>query len=225
MLARKRMIETIEAETKYTRRMTGRSTLNSCVIDTMRRVPRDEFVPSSVKDFAYNDSPLSIGHGQTISQPFIVALMTDLLQPQADDVILEVGTGSGYQAAILSQLVKQVYSVEVIETLAGEASKALQRLGYHNVEVKVGDGSQGWQEHAPYDGIIVTAAAPFVPPALIDQLKPLARLVIPVGLPYMSQSLLLIEKDEKGEISTRDVLAVAFVPLVSDSENQETQET
>ncbi len=224
MLARKRMIETIEAETKYTRHMTGRETLDRCVIEAMRETPRDEFVPPGVKDFAYNDGPLSIGHGQTISQPFIVALMTDLLQPQAGDVMLEVGTGSGYQAAILSQLVKQVYSIEVIDTLAVEAAATLQRLGYHNVEVKAGDGSQGWQAHAPYDGIIVTAAAPFVPQPLIDQLKPHARLVIPVGLPYMSQSLLLIKKDENGKISTRDVLAVAFVPLVNDSEKQNDQD-
>jgi len=217
MLARKRMIETIKTETKYTRRMTGQDSLDSGVIEVMRRVPREEFVPAGVKGFAYNDSPLSIGCGQTISQPFIVALMTDLLQPQADDVILEVGTGSGYQAAILSQLVKQVYSIEVIKQLAGEASEVLQRLGYLNVELKVGDGAQGWQEHAPYDGIIVTAAAPFVPQPLIDQLKPHARLVIPVGQPYLSQALLLIEKDENGAISTRDILDVVFVPLVNGS--------
>ncbi len=224
MSARKRMIATIEAETKYTRHLTGRDSLDSCVIDAMREVPRDAFVPPGVKAFAYNDSPLSIGHGQTISQPFIVALMTDLLDPQADDVVLEVGTGCGYQAAILSQLVRQVYSVEVIEALATEAAETLRRLAYYNVQVKVGDGAQGWLEHAPYDGIIVTAAAPFVPQPLIDQLKPHARLVIPVGQPHMSQSLLLIEKDGDGKISTRDVLEVAFVPLKSDNETEEYRE-
>ncbi len=224
MSARKRMIATIEAETKYTRHMTGRDSLDRCVIDAMREVPRDAFVPPGVKAFAYNDSPLSIGHGQTISQPFIVALMTDLLDPQADDVVLEVGTGCGYQAAILSQLVRQVYSVEVIEALATEAAETLRRLAYYNVQVKVGDGAQGWLEHAPYDGIIVTAAAPFVPQPLIDQLKPHARLVIPVGQPHMSQSLLLIEKDGDGKISTRDVLEVAFVPLKSDNETEEYRE-
>lgn len=217
MLKSNGMIETIKAEAAFTCSWTGRKMLDASVLLAMSEVPRDKFVPRGAKAFAYDNHPLSIGFGQTISQPFIVALMTDLLQPQAADVILEVGTGSGYQAAILSQLVKQVYSIEYVEELATSASERLQRLGYRNVEVKEGDGSLGWAEHAPYDGIIVTAAAPAIPPALIDQLKPNARLVIPLGQPYLSQSLMSVEKDEKGAVSTRDVLAVSFVPLVGES--------
>jgi protein-L-isoaspartate(D-aspartate) O-methyltransferase len=146
-------------------------------------------------------------------RPYIVALMTELLRPRKNGVILEIGTGSGYQAAILSRLVRQVYSMEIIEPLAAQAKHTLVRLGYHNVEVRVGDGRRGWPEHAPYDGVIVTAAAPQIPPALIDQLKPKARLVIPVRLSNFSQELLLVEKGEGGEIATRDILSVAFVPL------------
>lgn len=218
MLKSSSMIETIKAEAVYTCPWTGQKTLDASVIMAVREVPRDQFVPPGIERFAYENRPLSIGCGQTISQPFIVALMTDLLQPQPHDVILEVGTGSGYQAAILSQLVKQVYSIERIGELASEATERLQRLGYHNVEVKEGDGSLGWAEHAPFDGIIVTAAAPAIPPALIDQLKPGARLVIPLGQPHLSQSLMLIEKNEKGAIDTTDLLAVSFVPLVGGDE-------
>jgi protein-L-isoaspartate(D-aspartate) O-methyltransferase len=182
----------------------------------MRKVPRDHFVSVDMKRLAYSNGPLPIGCGQTISQPYIVALMTDLLQPQEDFVVLEVGTGSGYQSAVLSRLVKKVYSTEIIEQLAHGAEQRLQRLQYDNVEIKVCDGYFGWNEYAPFDGIIVTAAASEVPPPLIEQLKPGSRLVIPVGKPHMYQELMVIEKDESGQILSRNVLGVAFVPLTGD---------
>ena len=183
-------------------------------MEAMKKVPRHEFVPPEATGYAYANGPLSIGYGQTVSQPYIVALMTDLLNPKADDVILEIGSGSGYQAAVLSCLVRQVYSIEVIKELAGQASRRLQKLDYTNVEIKEGDGYYGWPEHAPFDGIIVTAAAPHIPEPLIEQLKVGARLAIPVGLPYMHQELMLVEKKDHNEISTRYILGVAFVPLV-----------
>ena len=207
------MLRIIADEARFTRGMTGVSSLRPEVLEAMRQVPRKEFVPNFYKAMAYDNTPLPIGNGQTISQPFIVALMTDLLRPDKDKVILEVGTGSGYQAAVLSLLVRQVYSLEIIPALAGVASARLRRLGYENVEVRQGDGSSGWPEHAPFDGIIVTASAAHIPPALKEQLKPGGRLVIPVGLPAMPQDLLVLEKDEQGVISTRHVLSVAFVPL------------
>ena len=162
---------------------------------------------------AYYNGPLPIGHGQTISQPYIVALMTDILEPEADDIILEVGTGSGYQAAVLSQLVSQVYTLEIIEPLYLRAAGLLQRVGYLNIECHTGNGYLGLPEHAPYDGIIVTAAAPSIPKPLVDQLKVGARLVIPIGPPHSHQELVLLEKSESGEIKTQDVLGVAFVPM------------
>ncbi|MEW6519125.1 MAG: protein-L-isoaspartate(D-aspartate) O-methyltransferase [Thermodesulfobacteriota bacterium] len=207
------MLRTIEAECRYTKGITGVAAIRPQVLEAMGQVLREQFVPPFYKAMAYDNMPLPIGHGQTISQPFIVALMTELLRPAQDDVILEVGTGCGYQAAILSLLVKQVYSLEIVAALAGGAAERLRRLGYHNVEVRRGDGYAGWQEHAPFDGIIVTAAAAHVPLALQEQLKPGGRLVIPVGLPAMTQELLVLEKDKKGEITSRDVLSVAFVPL------------
>jgi protein-L-isoaspartate(D-aspartate) O-methyltransferase len=179
-------------------------------------VRRHEFVPEKLKPEAYENHPLPIGYGQTISQPYIVALMTDLVQPQKDDVVLEVGTGSGYQAAVLAKLVKRVYSMEIIEPLAEQARLRLDRLGYGNVETKLGDGYFGWEEHAPYDAIVVTAAASHVPSPLIKQLKPGGRLVIPVGGRFAVQYLLLIEKNEMGEILTRQITAVRFVPLTGD---------
>ncbi len=208
-----RMMQDIEREVGYTASLTGRHALDPRVMDAMKRVPRHEFVPADAQDYAYEDGPLSIGHGQTISQPFIVALMTDLLNPEPDHVVLEVGTGSGYQAAILSLLVKQVYSTEIVEPLAIAARKRLQRLGYANVEVSAADGYHGWIENAPYDGIVVTAAAPTVPGPLVEQLKPGGRLVIPVGLPYSYQELMLVEKSEDNTVHTKDILGVAFVPL------------
>ncbi len=207
------MLRDIRAEVKYTRRFIGKDALAPRVMDAMRLVPRHEFVEPEMRMFAYENGPLPIGRGQTISQPYIVALMTDLLEPKPGDVMLEVGTGSGYQAAVLAQVVRKVYTLEIIEQLAIRAKSRLSRLGYRNVEARVGDGYLGWQEQAPFDGIIVTAAAAHVPPALVKQLKPGARLVIPVGHPYMSQTLQVVEKGERGEITTRDVLSVAFVPL------------
>jgi protein-L-isoaspartate(D-aspartate) O-methyltransferase len=210
---RERMVQVVERETAETENWTGAAKLGERVLQAMREVPRHEFVPDDHHREAYDNRPLPIGHGQTISQPFIVAIMTELLKPQEGDVVLEVGTGSGYQAAILSRLVSHVYSIEIIPELGEQAKERLERLGFTNVEVRVGDGYYGWQEHAPYDGIIVTAAAGNVPPALIDQLKPGGRMVIPVGSPFLTQQLVLIEKDDAGEIKTRQLLPVAFVPL------------
>jgi len=211
------MLRTIEEEFRLTRNLTGREKPSPAVLDAMRCVPREEFVPESLRREAFANGPLPIGEGQTISQPFIVALMTDLLEPRAGQTVLEVGAGSGYQAAILSLLVAQIYSLEIVPLLAERAASRLERLGYGNVVVRHGDGYRGWAEHAPYDGIIVTAAAPFVPPALFDQLRPGGRLVIPVGLPYHHQELLLVEKDADGERRTTSILGVAFVPMVQSS--------
>ncbi len=210
------MLRTIEDECRFTRGYTGLSSLRPEVMDAMGRVQREEFVTSRFKSMAYDNNPLPIGNGQTISQPFIVALMTELLCPEKDDVILEVGAGSGYQAAVLSLLVKQVYSMEIISSLAGIASARLRRLGYDNVEVCQGDAHAGWPEQAPFDGIIVTAAAPYVPQALKEQLRPGGKIVIPIGYPYMPQKLLVLEKDESEKFTTRDVLSVAFVPLTGE---------
>jgi protein-L-isoaspartate(D-aspartate) O-methyltransferase len=210
------MLQTINLECRFTKGYTGRASLHPRVTEAMRRVPRDEFVPDALKSIAYNNSPLPIGSGQTISQPFIVALMTDLLDPEKDDVILEVGCGSGYQAAILSLLVNRVYTVEIIGELVKIARERLTRLGYGNVEVRHGDGYSGWPEHGPYDGIIVTAAAEHVPPSLKEQLAPGGKLVIPVGYQQMPQKLLVLEKDERGNFASSDILSVAFVPLTGE---------
>ncbi len=214
------MLQVIEHEVVYTRELTGRTSLQGPVMEAMRQVPRHEFVPPGRQGQAYIDGPLPIGHGQTISQPYIVALMTDLLDPKPQDTILEVGTGSGYQAAILSQLVKQVYTIEIIEQLHDRAIETLRRPDYMNVECRYGNGYFGWPEHAPYDGIIVTAAAPVIPPPLVSQLKPCGSLVIPVGSPYSHQELMVLEKDENGKINSRDVLGVMFVPLTGGGEDQ-----
>jgi len=209
-----RMLREIEREVVLTAPMTGRARLNPRVADALVQVPRHEFVPEDMRDLAYINEPLSIGHGQTISQPYIVALMTDLLDPEPDDVVLEIGTGSGYQAAVLSRLVKTVYSQEIVPELGAESEQRLQRLGYDNVHVRVADGYDGWAEHGPFDGIVVTAAAAQIPEALKEQLAPGGRLVIPVGKPYSHQELMVVIKERDGEIRVRDVLAVAFVPLV-----------
>ena len=187
--------------------------ISDAVMASMNTVKRHELVPQSERRFAYENRPLPIGYGQTISQPYIVALMTELVEPDADDVVLEVGTGSGYQAAILAELVDHVYSIEIIEALATRAKQDLLRLGYKNITTKLGDGYYGWEEHGPFDSIVVTAAAGHVPPPLIEQLKPGGRMVIPVGSRFMTQTLLLIEKTENGEVITRQFGAVRFVPL------------
>ena len=188
----------------------------SRTLRALATVPRPEFVPEGLRSEAWENHPLPIGHGQTISQPYIVALMTDLVRPEADHVVLEVGTGSGYQAAVLSELVGQVYSLEIIEPLAQQARKRLRRLGYDNIETRLGDGYFGWEEHAPFDAIVVTAAASHVPPPLIRQLRPGGRMVIPVGGRFSVQYLLLIEKDLEGKTHTRQITAVRFVPLTGD---------
>ncbi|MBL8423076.1 MAG: protein-L-isoaspartate(D-aspartate) O-methyltransferase [Candidatus Accumulibacter phosphatis] len=208
-----RLLDEIRDEVRDTRELTGRPVLDPRVLEALRGVPRHMFVPDDLQASAYVNHPLPIGHGQTISQPYIVALMSDLIQPRAGDVVLEVGTGSGYQAAILARLVKQVYSLEIIEGLAAQARVRLQRLGCDNVEVRAGNGRFGWPEHAPYDSIMVTAAAPRIPPALIEQLKPGGILVMPVGSRYLGQELLVLEKDALGGLDERRVLPVAFVPL------------
>jgi len=192
----------------------SRGVKDTRVLEAMRAVPRHEFVPAGLREDAYVDSPLSIGHGQTISQPYIVALMTELARPSPADRALEVGTGSGYQAAVLSRLVARVFSVELIEPLAQSAAQLLARLGYANVTVRNGDGYLGWLEEAPYDIILVTAAPEEVPAALVAQLKPGGRMVVPVGGVYDVQDLKLIEKDAAGRITTRSIIPVRFVPLV-----------
>ena len=217
---RAEMLRTIEAECRYTQGLTGRATISDQVMAAMGKVAREEFVPKALRPNAYDNSPLPIGNGQTISQPFIVALMTDLLAPEPDDVILEIGAGSGYQAAILAELVKEVHTVEIVPTLAQTAGERLIRLGYANVTVTAGDGYQGLPDHAPYDGIIVTAAAPHIPPALIAQLKPGANLVIPVGAPHSVQELMVITKDRQGKPQEEMVLAVSFVPLTGAAQHR-----
>ena len=209
----RRLLRQIEAEAAEVGWWYGRQSLDPCVLDAIASVPREAFVPADEEPRAYANIPLPIGYGQTISQPFIVALMTDLLRPGADDIILEVGTGSGYQAAVLGELVRQVYSIEVVEALAEQARARLAHLGCTNIEVRHGDGYEGWPEHAPFDGIIVTAAAPFVPPPLIEQLKTGGRMVIPVDEGVEGQYLMLLEKDASGEVTSSNVLPVAFVPL------------
>ncbi len=187
------------------------------VLAAMRKVPRHEFVPEHLTDAAYEDHPLPIGYGQTISQPYIVALMTELLHLTPAAKVLEVGTGCGYQTAVLAEIAAEVYSVEIIEPLASESADRLQRLGYRNIHVKHADGYLGWPEHAPFDAIVVTAGAEHVPPPLIQQLKPGGRMAIPVGEPHGEQSLLLVQKGSDGEIVTRNVTAVLFVPLTRET--------
>jgi protein-L-isoaspartate(D-aspartate) O-methyltransferase len=212
---REELLEEIAADAAETAQYTGRARFAPRTMQAMATVPREEFVRGGDEDSAYLNLPLPIGHGQTISQPYIVALMTDLLDLRGDERVLEIGAGSGYQAAILSALARQVFSVEVVEPLAREAAATLARLGYRNVEVRCGDGARGWPEQGPFDAIIVTAAAgEGVPPALVAQLRPGGRMVVPVGKGRWSQTLLLVTKDEAGQVSEKSVLPVAFVPLV-----------
>jgi len=191
----------------------SRGVTNAQVLAAMRKVPRHEFVPEQWAVAAYEDHPLPIGCGQTISQPYIVALMTELVQPTQGAKVLEVGTGSGYQAAILAETGAEVYSIEILGPLAKESAERLKRLGYDRVHVKQGDGYLGWPEHAPFDAIVVTAGADHVPPPLVEQLKPGGRMVIPVGQLHGEQSLLLVQKSSDGKVTTRNVGAVLFVPL------------
>lgn len=210
----KRMLADIRSEVHYTCNYIKRNTFSARVMAAMAQVPRHAFVPDEMQEYAYDNGPLPIGYGQTISQPYIVALMSELLNVGEDDTVLEIGTGSGYQTAVLSQLVRQVYSVEIVEPLAILAKSRFRQLHYHNIESTIGDGYMGWQEHAPYDGIIVTAAAADVPPPLVEQLRPGACLVIPVGNSLMGQQLLVVEKGLDGVARHEPLLPVAFVPLV-----------
>jgi protein-L-isoaspartate(D-aspartate) O-methyltransferase len=186
---------------------------DAAVLDAMRNIPRHEFVPERHAASAYDNSPLPIGYGQTISQPYMVAEMTRLLDLDPSDRVLEIGTGSGYQAAVLAEFTPHVYTVEIVEPLAESARKRLHRLGYDVVRVRHGDGYYGWQQHAPFDGIIVTCAAGQIPPPLVQQLAPGGRMVIPVGPVYATQSLMLVTKDEQGRVHSRSLMAVRFVPL------------
>ena len=210
---RAELLAEIESEAAATATYTGRAVFSAAVMAVMAKVPRHRFVPLELEGAAYINAPLAIGFGQTISQPYIVALMTDLLDLHPASVVLEIGCGSGYQAAVLAELSARVYTVELVETLAETARSRLRDLGYGNVEVLSGDGYYGWAEHGPYDGILVTSAAPDIPPPLLEQLKPGGRLVIPIGLPYGSQNLVLVKKGTDGSIRRRSVLPVAFVPF------------
>ncbi|MCB2020096.1 MAG: protein-L-isoaspartate(D-aspartate) O-methyltransferase [Burkholderiaceae bacterium] len=207
------MVREIVDMVHQTRHETGCETLSGRVVAALRRVERHRFVPTAEIAQAYDNRPLPIGAGQTISQPFIVALMTELMALDASSRVLEVGTGSGYQAAVLAELVAAVYSIEVIEPLGLEAARALAAAGYQNVHTRVGDGYAGWPQEAPFDAIIVTAAAPELPQPLIDQLKPGGRLVLPLEAPDDAQSLTVVEKDATGAITSRSVLRVRFVPF------------
>jgi protein-L-isoaspartate(D-aspartate) O-methyltransferase len=218
-LMRRQMILEVVAETVFLTQRLGRAALDARVIDVMAKIPREEFVPVELRPYAYLNRPLPVGCGKTISQPFIIALMTDLLEPQAGDVVLEVGTGVGYQAAILAELVQQVYSVEIIDELAQHAKRRLMRLGYRNIEVRTGNGYYGWPEHAPFDKIIVTAAPDLIPPPLLAQLKPGGRMVIPAGIPD-EQQLMLVEKAENGTLATSNILPVRFSEFEGDSDYQ-----
>ncbi len=214
---RRQMIADIEAGVALTHNLIGKDRLDKRVMTAIRQVPRENFVPPDLRHAAFRDGALPVGHGQTISQPYIVALMTDMLELKKEEsIVLEIGTGSGYQAAILACLARQVYSIERIPALAQTAQQRLREMGYDNVETRCGDGYQGWPEKAPFDGIVVTAASPFIPPALLEQLRPGGRMVIPIGMPSMHQELTLVTKDRLGETHTSSLLGVAFVPLVKE---------
>jgi protein-L-isoaspartate(D-aspartate) O-methyltransferase len=209
---REEMVEEIAAEAAMTAPHTGKAVFSAAVMTVLGATPRHEFVPVELQPYAYLNRPLPIGFEKTISQPYIVALMTDLLELEAGDVVLEVGAGAGYQAAVAAQLARRVYSIEIIDELATGAERRLKRLGYTDVEVRIGNGYYGWAEHAPYDKIIVTAACELIPPALLGQLKPGGRMVIPTGIPE-KQALTLVERSRAGRLSTHDVLPVRFSEL------------
>ena len=210
---RREMVAEIAALARETAAETGKPALDPRVIAALATVPRHRFVPADQLHAAYSNRPLPIGYGQTISQPYIVALMTDLMNVRPEHAVLEIGTGSGYQAAILAELAQTVCTIEIVEPLAREAGERLRALGYARVRTRIGDGYYGWEDCGPFDSIIVTAAASHVPPPLIRQLKPGGRMVIPVGAPFLAQHLMLVEKSQDGGIATRQVLPVRFVPL------------
>ena len=211
--ARTKMVDVIQRDVESTRGYLGREKLGQNVIDTMGKVKRHEFVLPDSRKYAYENRPLPIGYAQTISQPYIVAIMTDLLDLKPSDKVLEIGTGSGYQAAILAEIVKEVYTIEVIRELGISAANRLKKLGYKNIKTRIGDGYYGWEAHAPYDAIIVTAVAGNIPPPLFQQLKPGGKMIIPVKSFSQVQYLVLINKDESGAMTTRQILPVRFVPL------------
>ena len=211
-LLRQRMLAEVSAGVVHVSETIGKAALAERVMTAMDKVPRHEFVPVELQPYAYANIPLPIGFEKTISQPFIVALMTDLLDLTSNDVVLELGTGLGYQAAILGQLARQVYSIEIIEELASQAKQRLNRQGVSNVEIRIGNGYNGWSEHAPFDKIIVTAAPDLIPPPLLHQLRPGGKMVIPAGLPD-AQQLFLVEKDESGRARTKEILRVRFSQL------------
>lgn len=210
---RRRLLGEIEDEVRKTREYLGTDTLDPRVMSALGSIPRHEFVPEGSRHLAYENSPLPIGHGQTISQPYIVAVMTHLLEIRPDDAILEIGTGCGYQTAVLAELARSVYSIEYVPELARDAAARLARLGYRNIELRTGDGSLGWPEAAPFDGIIVTAAAQRVPLALVAQLKAGRRMVLPIGRAREEQELSIVVGGQRGPVVARPILPVAFVPL------------
>ena len=210
------MVKAIEADVRDTSFYINKKSLDPRVMSVMGRVERHKFVPVSEQPWAYANRPLPIGHGQTISQPYIVALMTDLTGADPGEKVLEIGTGSGYQAAVLAEMGAEVFTIEIIGPLAKEASKRLQELGYEKVKTRHGDGYYGWEEEAPFDAIVVTAAAGHIPPPLIRQLKPGGVMVIPVGSRFLVQQLVLVTKDDTGAVTTRQILPVRFVPLTGD---------
>ncbi|MFD2247145.1 protein-L-isoaspartate(D-aspartate) O-methyltransferase [Pontibacter ruber] len=201
-----------QRETMVREQIAGRGVSDKAVLNAMRTVKRHMFVPPDLAAEAYNDSPLPIGHGQTISQPYIVAYMTQVIHPKPQMKVLEIGTGSGYQAAVLAEIVKEVYTIEIVPEHGKAAAERLKNLGYANVQVRIGDGYQGWEEHAPYDAIVVTAGAEAVPPPLVEQLKDGGKMVIPVGPQFAMQTLKLIEK-KNGKVTTRNLMPVLFVPF------------
>ena len=211
--SREAMVNTIQKEVESTKGYLGIDRLKESVVNAMSKVERHRFVPPEMRRYAYENRPLPIGHGQTISQPYIVAIMTDLLDINGSDKVLEIGTGSGYQAAVLAEIAEEVYTVEVIRDLGVEAAKRLKSLGYNNIKTKISDGYYGWEEYAPYDAIIVTAASGSIPPPLLKQLRPGGRMIIPVGAFSRVQHLVLIKKEKDGKITTRQILPVRFVPL------------
>lgn len=210
---RRLMVETIATMVQRFGAGAGRPSMDDRVLAALARVPRQEFVPPSLKGSAHDNRPLPIGHGQTISQPYIVAVMTDLADIRPGQSVLEIGTGSGYQAAVAAEMGGRITSIEIIEPLAREAADRLRRLGYAGIVTRIGDGYHGWPEGGPYDVILVTAAASHVPPPLVQQLKPGGRMVIPVGAPFQGQQLLMIEKQADGSLRSRQLMAVSFVPL------------
>ena len=210
---RAEMVETVQVHAQAAPAALEGDRFDPDVLDVMRAVPRHLFMPEDVRDLAYQDRPVPIGYGQTISQPFIVALMTDLLNVEPGDKVLEIGTGSGYQAAVLSPLADEVYTIEIVPELGERASDALEGANFANVETRIADGYYGWPEAAPFDAIVVTAAASQIPPPLVQQLKPGGRMVIPIGGPFSAQQLMLIEKQQDGSVTTRQLLPVRFVPF------------